>query len=195
MTDVLLFHHAMGQTPGFLRFAEDLRRAGHTVHTPDLYDGRVFDDVESGVEHARSIGFGTVLERGVAAGEALPASLVYAGFSLGVMPAQKLAQTRPGASGALLMEACLPVAEVGGTWPVGVPVQIHGMGDDPSFAGEGDLDAARELVEATGEAELFVYPGDAHLFADDSRPSYHAEAAALLQERVLAFLDRIDTPV
>jgi hypothetical protein len=80
-----------------------------------------------------------------AAGE-LPSELVYAGFSLGVLPAQMLAQTRPGATGALLFEACVPVSEFGGTWPPEVPVQIHGMDADELFAGEGDLQAARALV-------------------------------------------------
>ena len=103
------------------------------------------------------------------------------------MPAQKLAQTRPGAKGALLFSSCT-VSEFGDEWPQGVPVQIHGMDADPFFADGGDLDAARALVEATNQAELFVYPGDGHLFADSSLPSYDAAAAALLTWRVLDFL-------
>ncbi len=191
MAEVVLFHHAQGQTPGFLAFADDLRAAGHTVHTPDLYAGRTFATVDEGVAHARSLGFGNVIDAGVAAAADLPADLVYAGFSLGVLPTQKLAQTRPGARGALLLEACVPPSEFGDAWPVNVPVQIHGMDADPSFAIEGDLDAARELVEevgSAGRAELFLYPGDQHLFTDRSLPSYRAEPAALLLERVLAFL-------
>lgn len=191
MAEVLLFHHAQGQTGGFLAFADRLRDAGHTVHTPDLYDGRTFATLDEGVAYAREIGFGQLLERGTAAAGDLPAELVYAGFSLGVMPAQQLAQTRAGAKGALLLEACLPVSEFGQSWPAGVPVQVHGMDGDPFFAAEGDLDAARALVEQADDAELFVYPGDQHLFADSSLPSYDEKATTLLTERVLAFLDRL----
>jgi dienelactone hydrolase len=192
MAEVLLFHHAQGQTRGFLAFADTLRGAGHTVHTPDLYDGQTFESLEEGLGYAESAGFQELRKRGVQAADDLPHELVYAGFSLGVMPAQCLAQTRTGASGALLFEACVPVSEFGSSWPTGVPVQIHGMDADPFFAGEGDgegdIDAARELVESAPEAELFVYPGGQHLFADASLPSYDNDAAALLTERVLGFL-------
>ncbi len=285
MAEVLVFHHAQGLTPGVHDFAGRLRAAGHVVHAPDLYEGRVFADLESGVAHARQVGFdvitrraraaaaelpadlvyagfslgvvpaqelaqtrpgargallfhacvppaefggpwpqgvpvqihgmdrdeffagegdldagvaharqvgfGAIGERARTAAAALPAGLVYAGFSLGVVPAQELAQTRPGARGALLFHACVPPAEFGGPWPQGVPVQIHGMDGDDFFAAEGDLDAARALVAATPEAELFVYPGEAHLFADSSLPAYDAQAAGLLTDRVLGFLGRV----
>lgn len=191
MAELVLYHHALGLTKGVEAFADELRGAGHTIHVPDLYEGQTFDTVEEGVNHARQIGFGTVMERGVAAAEGLGEALVYAGFSLGVMPAQRLAQTRAGARGALLFDACLPVSEFSETWPAGVPVQIHGMEADPSFADEGDLDAARALVDSTEQAELFIYPGNEHLFADSSLPSYDQAAAALLTRRVLDFLDGI----
>jgi dienelactone hydrolase len=188
MAEVLLFHHAQGQTTGFHAFADDLRGAGHTVHTPDLFDGRTFGSIDEGVAYAGEIGFGEVIERGVRAAESLPAELVYAGFSLGVLPAQKLAQTRPGARGALLFYSCVPTSEFGPSWPADVPVQVHGMDADPIFVGEGDIDAARALVESAPDAELFLYPGDQHYFADSSLPSYRASAAALLRQRVLEFL-------
>ncbi|MFC4530123.1 dienelactone hydrolase family protein [Sphaerisporangium dianthi] len=191
MAEVLLFHHAQGQTAGFLGFAEELRQAGHTVHTPDLYDGHTFAGLDDGLAYAAKIGFDDFLERGVRAADALPDALVYAGFSLGVMPAQKLAQTRPGARGALLFESCLPASEFGISWPADLPVQVHGMDADPIFAGEGDLDAARALLTSTGHGELFLYPGDRHLFADSSLPSYDADAAALLTRRTLDFLATI----
>jgi len=194
MTEIVVFHHAHGLTPGIVAFADELRGAGHTVHTPDLYDGRTFATVEEGVAHAGEIGFNTVMERGVRAVDGLPAALVYAGFSLGVMPAQRLAQTRPGAIGALLFHACVPTSECGSSWPAGVPAQIHGMDADPFFVGEGDRDAARALVAGAENAELFLYPGNQHLFADSSLPSYDADAAALLTRRVLDFLDRINEP-
>jgi len=188
MAEVLLFHHAQGQTAGFLAFADELRRAGHTVHTPDLYDGNVFETLDDGIAYARKVGFGNLLEQGVRTADELPDELVYAGFSLGVMPAQQLAQTRPGARGALLLHACLPTSEFGSAWPAGVPAQIHAMDADPFFVDDGDIDAARELVASTGDAEMFLYPGAQHLFADNSLPSYDADAAALLYQRVLAFL-------
>jgi dienelactone hydrolase len=189
MAEVALFHHAQGLTPGVIAFAEELRRAGHVVHTPDLFEGRTFGSIEDGMAHAQEIGFpGEVIGRGARAVEGLPAALVYAGFSLGVLPAQKLAQTRPGARGALLFYSCVPVAEFGSAWPEGVPVQVHGMDADPVFAGEGDIDAARELTGQATDAELFLYPGDQHYFADSSLPSYDADATALLTERVLGFL-------
>jgi dienelactone hydrolase len=191
MAEVVLFHHAQGLTAGVEAFAAELRQAGHTVHVPDLYEGHTFDTLEEGVGYASQTGFGTVMERGVAAAESLGSEVVYAGFSLGVMPAQRLAQTRAGAKGALLMYSCLPVSEFGEAWPANVPVQVHGMDGDPFFADEGDLDAAKELVAATEHAELFVYPGKQHLFADSSLPSYDQAAAELLTRRVIAFLDGV----
>jgi dienelactone hydrolase len=190
MADVLLFHHALGRTEGVTAFADDLRHAGHTVHAPDLFDGRTFGTIDEGVGYAGKVGFGEIIDRGERAANELPSELVYAGFSLGVVPAQKLAQTRAGARGALFFYSCLPVSEFG-TWPADVPAQIHGMDADPIFVDEGDIDAARELLESAEDAELFLYPGDQHYFADSTLPSYDESAATLLKQRVLAFLDRV----
>jgi dienelactone hydrolase len=187
MAEVVLFHHAMGQTEGFTAFADELRRSGHTVHTPDLFDGRTFGSIDEGMAFVNELGFGEIIARGDRAAEGLPNELVYAGFSLGVVPAQKLTQTREGARGALFFYSCVPASEFGG-WPSGVPVQIHGMDADPYFVDEGDIDAAREIVESNDDAELFLYPGKEHYFADSSLPSYDAGATALLTQRVLEFL-------
>ena len=193
MAEVLLFHHAQGLTPGVRAFADNLRAAGHTVHTPDLFDGRTFGSIDEGLAHIGEVGFDAMRERGVHVADTLPSDLVYAGMSFGVLPAQKLAQMRPGARGALLFYSCLPISGewAFGPWPDGVPVQIHGMDNDPFFVGEGDIHAAREIVEKAEDAELFLYPGDQHYFADSSLPSYDATATALLTKRVLAFLGRI----
>ena len=191
MAEVVLFHHALGLTPGVGRFADELRRAGHTVHTPDLFDGHTFDTLEDGLAYAEQVGFETVIERGGHAVEGVPAEVVYGGFSIGVLPAQKLAQTRPGARGALLFYSCVPVSEFGSAWPDGVPVQVHGMDADPIFVGEGDIDAARALVDSTRDAELFLYPGDQHYFADSLLPTYDPQAAALLLARVQTFLGSV----
>jgi dienelactone hydrolase len=188
VAEVLLFHHAQGLTPGVQAFAARLRESGHVVHVPDLYEGKVFDDLEAGIAHAETVGFGEILEQGRRAADDLPTDLVYAGFSLGVLPAQLLAQTRAGAKGALFFHSCVPPEDLGGTWPVDLPVQIHAMADDPLFVGEGDVEAARALVLSVAEAELFLYPGDQHLFADNSLPGYDAAATATMEARVSAFL-------
>ena len=189
MTTVLLFHHAQGQTTGLLAFADELRKAGHTVHAPDLYDGKTFGDLDEGVAYAKQVGFGEILRRGTAAAEDLPQDIVYAGFSLGVMPAQSLAQPRPGARGAILYSAAMPASEFGSSWPEGVPLQVHMMDRDPWA--EEDLPAAEVLVGEVDDAELFVYRGSAHLFADSSLGDYDARAAGLLMERTLALLKRV----
>ena len=189
MAEVLLVHHVQGLTDGVRAFADQLRAGGHTVHTPDLFAGERPATIEEGLAYAQKIGDEEIDRQVRRILADLPDGLVYAGFSWGVMVAQRLAQTRPGARGALLYEACLPVTGewAVGPWPAGVPVQVHGMEDDPFFAGE-DLDAARELVTSAADAELFLYPGGQHLFADRSLPSYDEAATALLTERVLAFL-------
>ncbi len=184
MAEVLLFHHAQGLTAGVHAFADGLRAAGHVVHTPDLYEGATFADLDAGVAHARGIGLDTLTERGVRAADGLPEELVYAGFSLGLLPAQTLLQTRRGARGAVLIHGALDPADVGGEWPSGVPGQVHVMQDDDW----GDVDVARELAARQPELEFFAYPGDRHLFTDRSLPAYDEQAAALVTQRVLGFL-------
>lgn len=193
MAEVLLFHHAQGLTPGVHAFADELRAAGHTVHTPDLFDGRTFASIPDGMAFITEQGFDELRARGVALAADFPAELVYAGMSFGESIAQELAQTRPGAKGALLFYSAIPISGewAFGPWPDGVPVQIHGMDNDPIFVGEGDIDAAREIVEKVPGAELFLYPGDQHYFSDSSLPSYDPTATALLTERVLGFLARV----
>jgi len=193
MAEVLLFHHAQGVTPGISAFADQLRAAGHTVHVPDLFDGRTFDSIDEGMAFIKAQGFDALRELGVRTADGLPAELVYAGFSFGVTIAQQLAQTRAGARGALLFYACVPISGewAFGPWPDGVPVQIHGADHDPYFVDEGDIDAAREIVASVDDAELFLYPGDQHYFADSSLPSYDPEATALLMSRVQEFLARV----
>lgn len=192
MAEIVLFHHAQGLTDGLAAIADALRQAGHTVHTPDMYEGHVFETLDEGMAYATATGFGEVAERGVRAAQTLPAHLVYVGFSLGAIPAQQLAQTRPGARGALLIHGCVPTSEFGGGWPAAVPAQIHAMDADPFFAEEGgDIDAARALVAEADDAELFLYPGNEHLFSDSSLAAFDAAASTLLQERMLEFLARI----
>lgn len=179
-----MFHHAQGLTDGVRAFADELRAAGHTVHTPDLHEGRTFATLPEAMDYVRETGFDTILGRGRAAAEDLPTDVVYLGFSLGVMPAQLLTQTRPGARGGVFVYSFVPPDEFG-AWPDGVPLQIHMAERDPEVLPPNvDLEAA----QAMPGAELFLYPGDKHLFADGSLHDYDEAAAAQLTERVLGFL-------
>lgn len=188
MAHILLFHHAQGLTEGIAAFADDLRAAGHHVTVPDLYDGRTFATVDEGVAHARRVGFGALLDAGVASAEGLPEDLVYGGFSLGAMPAQHLAQVRSGARGALLYHGGAPASEFGDGWPAGVGLQAHVMRHDPWSVD--DIPALEELARESG-GQLFLYDGDAHLFTDRSLDEYEAAAADLVMERTLSFLDAL----
>lgn len=193
MAEVLLFHHVQGLTPGVRAFADELRAAGHTVHTPDLFEGKVFASLDAGMAYVGETTPAEIRRRALRSVEDLHDGLVLGGFSLGAMRAQELAQTRPGVRGALLVSSCVPVSgeSAFGAWPPGVPVQVHGMASDPFFADEGDLEAARELAATVPDAEVFVYPGEEHLFADSSLPSYDAAATRLLLSRVLDLLARV----
>ena len=194
MAEVVLFHHVQGLTEGVRAFADELRAGGHTVHTPDLFDGELPATIEEGIALADRLD-DVLGQRRADAVAGLPAGLVYGGFSLGGATAQRFAQTRPGARGALLYESFVSLSAEWsfGPWPAGLPVQVHGMDKDPYFALEGDLDAARELVAAVGPevAELYTYPGDQHLFTDSSLPSYDQDATRLVLDRSLAFLGRV----
>jgi dienelactone hydrolase len=182
MADVVVFHHALGLTDWVRRFADELRGAGHTVHTPDLYDGRTFGTIEDGMAYSEELGGPmAIVERGRVAVELLPSDAFYVGFSLGVLPAQSLAQTRPGARGAVLCYAALPLGQWGDnwpeTWPEGVPVQLH------ILDGDEDFEIAQELAATVDGAELFAYPGSEHYFAE-----HDDQEGAQLTRRVLDFL-------
>jgi dienelactone hydrolase len=188
MATVLLFHHAQGLTPGVLSFAEEVRRSGHSVLTPDLYQGKTFESIEEGVAYAKEIGFDSIRQNAARVADELPNDVVFAGFSLGGMSAQMLAQTRP-SKGALLFHSSAPPMMFGAEWPADLPVQIHAMDADPYFMEDGeDIDAARHIVDTSKDAELFLYPGNGHLFMDSSLSEYDKAAADLVTERVIAFL-------
>ncbi|MDO3683872.1 dienelactone hydrolase family protein [Micromonospora sp. C28ISP2-4] len=195
MAEIVLFHHIQGLTDGVRALADSLRSGGHTVHVPDFFDGELPATIEDGAALIKRIGGDVLDQRADALVADLPTDLVYAGVSWGAAIAQRLAQTRAGARAALLYEACLPVTGEWaiGPWPDGVAVQVHGMEKDPFFGLEGDVDAARELVSIVGpeRGELYVYPGDRHLFTDSSLPSYDPEATALVVSRSRELLDRL----
>lgn len=186
MSDVLMFHHALGLTRGLESFADDIRAAGHTVTTPDLFDGKKFPTIADGIAHAEKIGFDVIIQRGEKAAEGMGDRLIVAGFSLGALPAQKLAQTRPGVRGCILYNSAAPLSEFGESWPAEVALQIH-MTEHDRW-GEDDQEAAEELVTQADHAALHVYPGTGHLVCDSSFADYDAPTAARILERSLAFI-------
>lgn len=194
MGAIVVFHHAHGLTEGVAEFVEELRARGHEVRAPDLFDGQIFETINEGVEYVENLGIEAFIERGAHAADKAGGDTVFVGFSLGVLPAQKLAQTRSGTAGAVLCYSCVPASEFGDAWPADVPVQIHAMDADPYFVGEGDIEAARAIEASSPDADLFLYGGDEHLFADSSLASYEPEAAALLLRRIVEFLDRLSKP-
>ena len=192
MAEVLLFHHVQGLTDGVTAFADDLRAGGHTVHTPDLFDGQTFESIEDGFAYTKSLDEGTIDQRVAAAVEGLPEALVYAGISYGVPPALELTVKRPGAQALVMLESAMPIEGewAVGPFPDGVPLQIHGGEGDEYF--QEDKEFADQAVELLGDlAELFVYPAQAHLFTDRSLAAYDADSAALVTQRILQLLDRV----
>ena len=189
MATVMLFHHVRGLTEDVESFADALRSGGHRVIVPDLYAGRTFADLDAGVAHADAVGLDEILRSASVAADSLPGGVVYAGFSLGALCAHRLAQTRSGASGALLYHhGDVPMDTFGESWPSGVPVQIHVAEDDPFHEPE----ITRDFVERAGSsAELFLYPGSGHLFCDPTSPGYDSSARSLTLARSLDMLDRV----
>jgi dienelactone hydrolase len=198
MAEVVVFHSVLGLRPGVLGAADRMRAAGHTVHTPDLFEGEVFDDIDDGMRKEESLGYREIARRTEEAVTGLPAGLVFAGFSMGISYAEWLTASRPGALGAVLMHGAVPVealTEYFGVerWPAGVPVQVHYAVDDPWVEVEQEVVPLGEDVRGAGaEFEEYVYPGSAHLFADPDLAEYDRASSEAMWERVIAFLDRID---
>jgi dienelactone hydrolase len=184
MAEILLFHHALGLTPGVREFAGALRDVGHTVHTPDLFEGRVFDDVEEGVAFAHEVGRPTLGARAAAAAEPLPAEIVYAGMSMGCAYASQILLNRPGALGAIFLYGAVDPAWWEAEWPEGVAAQAHQTEDDPWREKEADEGFAARVPWG----QMFLYEGDGHLFADPSTADFDPVAAALAMERIQTFL-------
>jgi dienelactone hydrolase len=189
VSDIVLYHHAQGLTDGVVAFADQLRAAGHQVRLPDLFEGATFGTLDEGVAAVEAMGFEAILDAGVSMGSDGPSEVVYAGFSLGALIAHKLAQTRPGAHGALFYHyGDVPVEMFGDTWPDGVSVQFHITKQD-EWRENGVIEEFVRRVGEVASADLFEYPGSAHLFTDSSLAEYDAESARLLASRTLAFLD------
>jgi dienelactone hydrolase len=198
VAEVVLFHSVLGLRPGVIANADRLRAAGHTVHTPDLYDGETFDDLDDGMRKEEALGYREITRRAREAVARLPEGLVFAGFSMGVAYAELLTASRPGAVGAVLMHSAVPVEDISkyfgvDRWPEGVPVQVHYAASDPWVEAEEEVAPLRNAVTGAGaDFEEYTYPGSGHLFADPDLPEYDREASKEMWERVLAFLARID---
>jgi dienelactone hydrolase len=198
MAGVVLFHSVLGLRPGVIAAADRLRAAGHTVHTPDYFDGEVFDDLQDGLRKEEALGYLEIARRTRKAVADLPEGLVFAGFSLGAVHAEVLAATTPGALGAVLMHGAVPIeglSEFFGVdrWPEGVPVQVHYAAGDPWVEAETEVVPLGDAVRGAGAAfEEHTYPGAGHLFADPALPEYDRASSEEMWHRVLTFLDRID---
>lgn len=194
MSEIVLFHHVLGLTEGVHDFAETLRQHGHIVQTPDLFDGETFNTIEQGMAFVEHHGFENIVRRGVDAAAEIPHRSnrrVYAGFSLGAAPAQTLMTQDPEALGGFLLHSFVSPDFLAGSWPLGMPVQVHAMKHDPFFTEDGDREAALEYQQRDSALELFSYPGDAHLFFEPSQPGYDSEATVLVTQRILELLDRL----
>ena len=198
MAEVVLFHSVLGLGPGVISAADKLRAAGHAVHTPDYFDGEVFDDLNDGMRKEEALGYQEIARRASESVAGLPDGLVYAGFSLGAVHAEVLAASRPGALGAVLMHGAVPVEALGeyfgvDRWPEGVPVQVHYAADDPWVDAEAEVAPLGEAVRGAGAAfEAHSYPCSGHLFFEQGMPEYDFACSDAMWRRVLAFLDRIE---
>lgn len=187
MATVVLFHSALGRRPAVKTFADQLRAAGHSVHTPDLYDGEVFNDLHAGAAKRDALGVPVLLDRAHRAVADLPPALVYAGFSMGAAAAQALAATRPGAAGAILIQGAVPLDALGlDAWPTDVPVQLHATTADPWF----DLAVVDELARAIPKdlLEVHRYDSHGHLVSDDAWIDHDPRIAERILHHVLNWL-------
>lgn len=188
MSEILLFHHALGLTDGVRWFADRLTDAGHEVHTPDLFDGRTFAGLEAGVAHAeQDVGVDGILQRADEAATAHPEATAFLGISLGAMPAYRLAQTRAHARACVTVSAALPVDYFAPRWPDGVALDLHLKSADPW--GEEDLPVAWALAGTV--AELYEYAGGQHLFTEYGHPDFDPAATELVLTRTLETLERV----
>jgi dienelactone hydrolase len=187
MAEIVLFHHSGGLTNGVLAFARTLRDMGHTVQTPDFFGGRTFANVQDGVAYADSVGEETFAAQAAEIVAAMRVDLVYGGMSMGAARAAEQVLARPGARGAFFLYGAIAPSWWEATWPADVPSQAHVTEGDEWR--EPDAESAY-LAEVPG-AELFIYPGSGHLFAEPGHPDYDETAARLVTDRVVAFLSAL----
>ncbi len=190
MAHVVLFHSALGLRPGVQHFARELQKAGHSVTTPDLYDGETFEDYKAGNGKWFAIGIPAILQRAQASAQELKDDIVFAGFSNGAAVAEFLAATHPQAKGALLMHGAMPPQMLQiAAWPATAPVQLHYGNKDPFRNPENDT-GLQKAVEASGATFTeFLYDTNGHLFTDPDLSEYNETLAKQLMERVLDFVN------
>lgn len=184
MTEIVLFHHVGGVTPGVVGLAAQLREAGHTVHTPDLFDGRTFTDLHDGMAYVDSVGEGTLAARAAEIVAPMAHGLVYGGLSMGAARAGEQVLGRPGARGAFFLYGTVAPSWWGARWPASVPSQAH-VTEHDEFR---EPDAEAEYVADVPGGELFVHPGAGHLFAEPGHRDYDEDVARVATGRLLAFL-------
>jgi len=172
---ILLLHSMYGLRPAVHAAADRLRAAGHEVHVPDLYAGKVADTPEDAEKIRAELGRDELLRRAVAA--AAPHSeqgLVYAGFSLGGALAQNLALADEHARGLVLLHGTSDLPEDVST---DIPVQLHVADPDPYETDDWLNFWYLRMRRAGADVEVFRYRGAGHLYTDPDLPDYDAEAA------------------
>lgn len=192
MAHVVLFHHVRGLTPGVVSLAEALQEAGHTVTTPDLFNGETFTDLSAGLAWVQRLGDEELLDRVDRACQDLPADCVYAGLSYGVFAAQHLVQTRSGAKGGLFLHSFFPPGDIAGTWPTSCPVHVYATDQDPFFVGDGDLQIAQAWQETNPNLTINLYRGKGHLVMEPESDDYDAKLSAAITRDIIAALATID---
>ncbi|MFD0527953.1 dienelactone hydrolase family protein [Kitasatospora arboriphila] len=193
MAQIVLFHSAYGLRPAVHAAADRLRAAGHEVHTPDLYDGRVFDTVEDGMAYKDELTTDELLRRAVHAAAPLLGQggpgLVYAGLSLGAALAQNLALADTNAAGLLLLHGTSDIRDDAAT---SVAVQLHVAEPDP-FEPEDWLNAwYLRMTKAAPTSRSTATAAPSHIYTDPELPDYDEEAAERTWATALAFLAELD---
>jgi dienelactone hydrolase len=190
MAHIVLFHSVLGLRPAVHQFAEELRKAGHQVTTPDFYDGRIFESFEEGNTKWFANGIPAILQRAQDACKELDGDLLFGGFSNGAAVAEFMAATHPKAKGALLMHGALPLEMLQlSAWPAKVPVQLHYNAEDPFRNPENDSALEKAVRASSAAFEEFLYEDHTHLFTDPDLPDYNEASARLLMKRALGFID------
>ncbi|RRD46733.1 dienelactone hydrolase family protein [Tessaracoccus sp. OH4464_COT-324] len=183
MTEIVLFHHALGLTDGVRQFADQLRSRGFAVRTPDLFEGRVFSSVEEAFQYVERVSCATLLQRAEESCVEIHGRIIFGGFSLGVVPAQHMMLAKPSIGG-LLFHGFTPFEADTSDWPQ-LPMHVYAMAEDPLFVGDGDIEAVREAQAVLPQLELHLFEGRKHLFTDSSTGDYDAFATQQVLDHVI----------
>lgn len=189
MVHVVFFHSVLGLRSAELLGAERLRRAGHDVATPDLFDGATASSIDAGFGLLDEIGWGTVVRRARRALADLPEDTALLGVSMGTGVVSDVWAERPATAAVVLLHAA---AEIPGGARAGLRVQLHAAEPD-EFAPAGRVAALRQAAGDIGvDLEVFRYPGAGHFYTDRELGDHDPAAAELTWRRVLRFLGEIE---